>query len=318
MIVLPNKAKQYLLVTLKVFVLGLTFGIIYQKLTDGEGLTLSQFLEAMTGRSALSTLWILVFLTLAAINWSLEVFKWKTVVSTLRNISFREALKQSLAALTLSLATPGRIGDYGAKALFYPPGQRKQVLLLNFVVNSTQMFITVLFGVLGLIVVGFRYSISFSGTNLAVVAIVVALTVSLGYALRNKEFWISGFSVSNVLRKLKIIPSVIWVRTLALSAFRYLVFTQLFCLLLYFFGVQLNYANMLFLVSSMYLLVSLAPTFLILDVVVRGGVAVWLFSLAGIPELPVLCTVLTMWLLNFGLPALWGSYYVATFNAKHL
>jgi hypothetical protein len=64
----------------------------------------------------------------------------------------------------------------------------------------------------------------------------------------------------------------------------------------------------------MYFLVSVIPTFFIFDVVIRGGVAVWLFSFLGVPELVILSTVLAMWLLNFVLPALFGSFFVLTYQ----
>ena len=66
----------------------------------------------------------------------------------------------------------------------------------------------------------------------------------------------------------------------------------------------------------MYLLVSVVPSLFILDVVVRGGVAVYLFSLIGTPEWPVLATVTSMWILNFVLPAICGSYYVLKYKRQ--
>ena len=62
---------------------------------------------------------------------------------------FFEALKQSIGALTVSLFTPNRIGDYGAKALYYNSSYRKRIVLLNFIGNVMQMTITVLFGSIG-------------------------------------------------------------------------------------------------------------------------------------------------------------------------
>ena len=64
----------------------------------------------------------------------------------------------------------------------------------------------------------------------------------------------------------------------------------------------------------MYLLVSVMPSFFVLDVVIRGGVAVWLFSFLGVSEIAVLSTVFFMWILNTVLPALVGSYFVLTFK----
>jgi hypothetical protein len=66
----------------------------------------------------------------------------------------------------------------------------------------------------------------------------------------------------------------------------------------------------------MYLLVSIVPTIFIFDVVVRGGAAVWLFSFVGISETPVLCTVLSMWILNFVIPSIVGGIFMFTYRPE--
>ena len=66
----------------------------------------------------------------------------------------------------------------------------------------------------------------------------------------------------------------------------------------------------------MYLIASIVPTIFIFDVVVKGGAAVWLFSLAGIPEIPVLSTVLSMWILNFVFPSVIGGFYLFNYKSE--
>jgi hypothetical protein len=97
---------------------------------------------------------------------------------------------------------------------------------------------------------------------------------------------------------------------------RYFIFSFLFYLLLLFFGVEIRFSEAVPILFSMYLFVSVIPTIFIFDLVVRGGVAVWLFSLAGVSELATLSTVLSMWLLNFVFPAIWGSFYVANYKLE--
>ena len=67
-------------------------------------------------------------------------------------------------------------------------------------------------------------------------------------------------------------------------------------------------------ITSMYLLASIIPSIFIFDVVIKGSVAVYLFSIVGVNELTVLCIVTLMWLLNFVTPSVFGSYYVLNFN----
>ena len=67
-------------------------------------------------------------------------------------------------------------------------------------------------------------------------------------------------------------------------------------------------------ISSMHLLASVIPSIFIFDVVIKGSVAVFLFTYLNINEVTILSTVLIMWLLNFVLPSLFGSLFVLNFN----
>ena len=103
-----HKSKQYWLVALKVLVLTFTFGYIYHKISSEETIVWSAFIsEIKTNRIG----FLAFFTVLAILNWTFEILKWKTVVSKVKNISFAEATKQSLTALTVSLPTPNRVGD---------------------------------------------------------------------------------------------------------------------------------------------------------------------------------------------------------------
>jgi len=64
----------------------------------------------------------------------------------------------------------------------------------------------------------------------------------------------------------------------------------------------------------MYLLVSIIPSIFIFDVIIKGSVAVYLFSFVGANELTILVIVTIMWLLNFVMPSIFGSYHVLNFS----
>ncbi|MGB5361890.1 MAG: hypothetical protein WBN17_01140, partial [Aureibaculum sp.] len=56
------------------------------------------------------------------------------------------------------------------------------------------------------------------------------------------------------------------------------------------------------------------PSVFIFDVIIKGSVAVYLFSFAQVNELTILTIITIMWLLNFVLPSIFGSYFVLNFN----
>lgn len=311
MIVLAHKAKPYLLSATKLIILGITFTYIYTKVTQFNSQTFSNLLSLI---QKITSPYLFFLAGLAILNWLLEILKWKRIISPVKKISFVEASKQSLAAHTASMATPNRIGDYGAKAYYYPSEKRKQVVLLNFLSNSAQMVVTIIFGTVGLFFVVMDYDLSFSLVKIISIVLLCMGLIGAGYIFKEKELLIKGLSIINVITYVQRLSFCIKRDVFLLSVLRYLCFSYLFLQLIWLFGSDISFSIGYPLVISMYLLASLIPTIFIFDVIVRGGVAIWLFSLVNVPELTVLSTVLAMWLLNFVIPSLIGSFYIATFK----
>jgi hypothetical protein len=64
----------------------------------------------------------------------------------------------------------------------------------------------------------------------------------------------------------------------------------------------------------MYLLASIIPSIFAFDVVVKGSVAVYLFGFMGVNAVTILSIVTLMWVFNFVIPSVFGSYFVLKFN----
>src|SRR5690606_15596062 len=146
----PHKTKQYLLALAKVLVLALTFWYVFHRLQNNPDIDFSAFVMNIFSKGTSAGYFLLLFVVLATVNWTFEVLKWQSLASTIEKMDFKTALKQSLTSLTVSLATPNRIGEYGAKALFFEKDNRKKVLLLTFYSNAAQLITTVVFGLVGL------------------------------------------------------------------------------------------------------------------------------------------------------------------------
>ncbi len=309
-----HKTKQYLLALAKVLVLIITFGYIFYRLQNNPDLNFGAFVNGIYSKGSLAGYFLLLFLFMAAINWTFEILKWKNLASTIQKMDFKMALKQSLASLTVSLATPNRIGEYGAKALFFERGNRKKALLLNFYSNAAQLAATLFFGMIGLFYFLWNYNVSYSYGAVIIFVFGILLAVGVGYIFKENELLLKGFSIANLFPFFQKLPNFLKLKVFVFSVFRYLVFSGMFYGILLFFGAEILFSTAIALIFAMYLLVSIVPTIFIFDVVVRGGVAVWLFSYAGVPELAVLSTVLTMWVFNFVLPSILGSFFVLTYH----
>lgn len=288
------------------------FYFIYYKLTTNKQLDIEIFSQFLNENEAFSTENIIILIFLSNFNWFFEILKWRDLVSIFKKISFRNAMQQSLGSLTASLFTPNRIGEYGAKAIFYTSGFRKKIVLLNFLGNMMQMLITVLLGVIGLYLFITKYEVDINYYK-SIRFLGILLIISF-FGLKNKKLTIKGVSIEKVLTFFKKIPFKNYLSCFVFSLIRYLIFSFQFYFLLQLFGVEVSYKNAMIVISSMYLLASIVPSIFIFDVVIKGSVAVYLFSIVGVNELTTLSIVTCMWLLNFVIPSLLGSVFVLKFK----
>ncbi|MFT5242102.1 MAG: hypothetical protein ACJA1H_001220 [Glaciecola sp.] len=312
---LPYKTKQFFFVLIKLSIVVGAFYFIYNKLANNKELDFHNFIQHLNQNGIFSFKNISLLLILTIFNWFFEIIKWKTLVSYITTISFKNALEQSLGALTASLFTPNRIGEYGAKAIYFTASMRKKVMLLNLTGNIMQMTVTIIFGSIGLSIMHTTHDLNID--YFKVTRFLMIILVIIGFALfgfQQNSFTIKGFSTEKLKLFFKDLPLRIQWSAFGISMLRYLIFSCQFYFLLHIFGVDLTYLNAMTVITSMYLLASIIPSIFILDVLVKGSIAVYLFSIVGVDEFTILSIIMIMWLLNFVLPSTFGCYYVLNFN----
>lgn len=312
---LSYKTKQFFVVLIKLSIVVGAFYFIYKKLTDNEYLDFNDFTQFLSENESFSAKNITFLIILSVFNWFFEIVKWKTLVDYIKKISFKNALEQTLGSLTASLITPNRIGEYGAKAAYYTKAFRNRIALLNLVGNMMQMTVTVLFGIAGLIFFKLNYNLDINYLKVSRFLFIILFVVVLSFfGAKHKTFKIKGNTLQKIIHFIVYLPKTVLVKGFLLSVIRYAIFSFQFYFLLTIFGVNVHYSNAMIVITSMYLLASIIPSIFIFDVVIKGSVAVYLFSIVGVNELTILCIVTLMWLLNFVIPSVFGSYYVLNFN----
>lgn len=312
---LPHKTKQFFVVLIKLSIVFGAFYFIYHKIVNNEQIRFMAFVGFVSKKGLFYPKTILFILFLTLINWFFEILKWQNLAASVKKISFKEALAQSLSALTASLFTPNRIGEYGAKPAYFEAPLRKQILLLTLLGNLSQMLATVLFGGIGLVFFVAQFDLGIAYQNLSGLLLVIGwFAFFIRYVVKQHKLKYKGMSLQRLILHIKTIPFKIHYTNIAFAMLRYAVFSFQFYFLLKVFGASVTYAEAIMTITSMYLLVSAIPSIFIFDVVVKGSVAVFLFSFLNVNELIVLSTIMSMWLLNFVLPSVLGSYYVLNFN----
>ncbi|SFZ89422.1 Uncharacterized membrane protein YbhN, UPF0104 family [Flaviramulus basaltis] len=312
---LPYKTKQFFFVLIKLSIVVGAFYFIYQKLANNSELEFSAFINFLSKKDIFSTENILFLVFLSIFNWFFEILKWKKLVSYVVKISFKKSLEQSLGALTASLFTPNRVGEYGAKAIYFKSTYRKRILLVNLLSNMLQMSVTVILGVIGFSFFVSENNIEINHYKLAkLLAIVLTLFVLIAFGISKSSFTIKGFSFEKIKHFILKYPKNKLVLGFLLSLLRYFIFSFQFYFLLHLFNIDITYLNAMKGITSMYLLASIIPSIFIFEVIVKGSIAVYLFSFIHVNEITILSIITIMWLLNFVLPSFFGSYYVLNFN----
>ncbi len=277
------------------------------RLLESQDLKETVFYNMLKNLMIDNKLIFVLVLGLSFTNWLLEIFKWQTLVNTLQKISFKTAAKQCLSALTASLLTPNRLGDYVAKSLYFGKNKTKKIIVLNAVGHGLQLGVTMVFGILGLIYLPINYPIRLS-PNIKVIILILALVV-LALSLKIGRIWLK-----KLLDFYKNKRSKYFLKIGILSVGRYLIFSNQYYILLLLFGLQTNYFTSMMAIFSMYLLASILPSLSLTDWVIKGSVAVFIFGFLKVSALLVIQVSLLMWLLNFALPAIIGSFYVIKFK----
>ena len=305
MLSISHKAKQLLVLLIKLLILGGAFYFIYDQLVHNDKLNWVLFIEKFNENK--SFLGISFLLLLSVLNRFFEILKWQNLVSYLHKISLFDATKQVLGALTAGLFTPNGIGEYAGKALFFEKSQTKNIVFLNLICNGIQLILSVVFGIFGLLYLGY-------GKWVVLLLVVIFGFLVLVFSL--KKVKIKGYSITDLIFKINEIPKSIHQKNNYLAVCRYLIFSHQYYFLFLAFDVQLPYFTLMATISTVYFLASSLPTFQFLDFAVKGSVAVYFIGLFGVNEWIVIFISTLMWFLNVVLPVLIGSYFVLVFKPK--
>lgn len=291
--------KKHHLTFVKITVLAIATSIIFLKINGTE-----------LSFPTLKINTVVFLLLLSIFNWGFEIKKWKILVKTVAKINYKTALSQTLAAHTAAITTPNKIGEYGAKALFFKKPLRKKIVGLTFITNAFQLSITVLFGGLGFVFYKQIDTILHVNT-VTILAIYICIGIGVYYFLSKTT------RLKKITSFLKKISAKTQIQIGFYSLLRYLLFSFQYYYFLRLLGVHNSYTVLFPLIWLMYFISSCIPSFSLADFAIKGSVALFLFSQIGIPESTIVAISFFMWLLNFALPAVIGGVFIVRFKTEN-
>ena len=310
------------------YVLGPLLGVwlfysLYQQVKIQPQLyeSLSLIKQAPFGEQAWK-FWLVIILTF--INWGLEAKKWQALMINLQPINFFTAFKGVLAGVTLSLNTPNRIGEYGGRVLYVKEGNRLKSVSLSIAGSICQLTITVLMGCFGLIFLlntEHTHGNTIMGLSFFWLEVLLSLSVFATVILLLFLFQLSWIiklfekvpAFSKYIQYISVLDEFtpkLLLRLLFISLLRYLVFVIQYILLLQVLQVEVTWQQGFWLISILYLVMAIIPSFAIADLGIRGKFSVELLSLYSANTIGILGTTFGIWFINLFVPALAGSYFI--------
>ena len=266
--------------------------------------------------------WLVILLVF--VNWGFEARKWQVLLKTIQTIKFSTAYKSVLSGVTLSLNTPNRIGEYGGRILYVEEGKRIKAIPLSIAGSISQLIITLLFGCAGL-----SFVIFFHGNNHAPIMglpdfwLRVLLFISASATVITILFY---FRLSWLIRLIEKIPAAeryiqyisvlddfnakLLLRLLSLSFLRYLVFVIQYILLLHVLDVKISWVEGFWIISILFLVLAIVPSFAIADLGIRGKFSIELLSFYSVNTVGIIGTTFGIWFINLFIPALAGSLLI--------
>jgi len=257
---------------------------------------------------------VCITLILSFLNWFLEAIKWRHLIQDMRQLSYLTALKHVLQGVTTAIITPNRMGSFIGRIANLHPSERVKGTLITLLAGIAQFSVTVTFGAIGFFLLTDQFNWTLPIWSVAI----LVLFLLLGWMLYFKPAlflrtpasrlfsakWKADITFIDHLPKAKKFNVLFW------SLLRFLTFSIQYVLILK--SLQSNSSNWeLWLnVCVVYGMMTVLPGLLFGKLMVREASALLIFSTIGITDLEILLAGFIVWVINIGLPALFGGFFM--------
>lgn len=264
---------------------------------------------------------LVITISLMILNWVLESKKWNLLIQPVEHQKFVSSIISVLSGLTFAIFTPNRLGEFGGRILQIEKGDRVKGAIAFFTGSFSQLIITIFFGSISLLFylfydpnVNIQYSWPIILTSSILIFILNFLLLLIFLNTRSLYNLIKRIKLFSKKKKYFVIFKIYKTRFLTnillISLSRYLIFIIQFYLLLLLFEVHIPFLQALYLISLMYLIATVVPTFSISEVITRGSVTVFLLGSIVDKPLHITAAYFALWIVNLAIPALIGSLFI--------
>ncbi len=304
-----NKYISTLINFFKLLLLFSTFGFIFYKIFYAYHLEdlLMQSQQIDMGLS--QTLLFVTAFVLMGFNWMLEASKWQLLINKNEKFTYFESLKAVLSGVTLSIITPNQIGDFAGRIIHLKKYNKLKGAIVTVIGHTAQMFMTAAFGLYAMIwffedqgrITATMATALYITLFVFIVAGVVAyLNLHLLTRLKMKEKFKEYFAVFGIYKRKELLQVMIF------AFLRYSVFICQYYLFLNLYGVDIGNDKAFACIIATLCAQSFVPSFILIELGMRGVSALWFFGLYTENVVGVLLSAYTLWIVNLMIPGLLG------------
>ncbi len=304
--------KKVFVFFFRLLLLGGLLFVLYQQIINQDNLLeIKNYYNS--GLKERQFIFLVITLLLVFANWGIEAFKWQKVIAKVQSISIWFSIKAILIGVALSMLTPNRIGEYGGRVLLL--SEKKAASFVATLVGSlSQIVANICLGGIGMILYALFYwqvEIGFKVLSIASILMICIIVVVVFFNSR----WLlkllsTGKRFEKIKKEIRVVESFVFsdlVELLKVSSLRYLVYCIQYLCLLLFFGGELNVFAALIIIASIFFAQTIIPTIALVELGVRGNVALFFFKPFSVLSIVVLSTTFGLWLINLIIPAIIGG-----------
>jgi hypothetical protein len=294
---------------------GLSFSI-FQQVRHQPHLAQS-WQEIKEGFVSTRVVYFVCAVLLIFVNWGIETWKWKLLVSSIMPINFFKAYKAVLSGVSFSVALPNRIGEYIGRMMYQPEGGRLKIISLAIVGSIAQLLVTMVCGVAGLVILkkellqAYPQAVIWFQFLLYGLLFLLALVMLFYFKVGGLVFlfnrWLSNHHYLYLVEALKNFNVSFLAKLFLLSSIRYGVFLLQYILLFHFFHVEVPALTIVPVMSVVFLALAIIPSIALIEVGLRGEVSLRLMGLFSANGLGIGLTSVTIWFINLIIPAIIGT-----------
>ena len=314
--------KKTLSFLIKIGIVFFSFYFIYNELVSNNNLDTIEYkdlLDVIKGNYLI----ILCVIFLMIMNWLVEAFKWRFMISKIEKVSIATSLRAVFSGITVSSFTPNRIGEYAGRVFCLEKGNRIQAVLITILGSMAQLLTTVVFGSIAFYIlreplikeIAIIVNFEFSSIYFFLLFIINLLFILIFFNVSTLVNSLVKFRFFYFLKKYINIISMFSLRdltkVLSLSILRYIIFSSQFLILLNLFNVEIGLYESIFSVMLVFFFITIPPKIPLAEIGVRGSVALFVFGLFSASDhYGILSSTFILWIINLIIPAIIGSVFI--------